>query len=89
MECITLRCKLIDGEPLSKLPDLTFAEIGRLGMQAASALAYAHSHGVLHRDVKPSNLLLDRSGEVWVTDFGLAKLTDVGELTQNGDVMAR
>ncbi len=79
--------QLIDGEPLSKLPALSFAAIARLGMQAASALAYAHSHGVLHRDVKPSNLLLDRSGEVWVTDFGLAKLSDVGELTQTGDIM--
>jgi eukaryotic-like serine/threonine-protein kinase len=79
--------QLIEGKPLSTPPDLSFQEIARIGMQAASALAYAHEHGVLHRDVKPSNLILDVNGELWVTDFGLAKLTDSSELTQDGDIM--
>jgi WD40 repeat protein/serine/threonine protein kinase len=61
--------------------------VARVGVQVAEALAYAHQHGVLHRDVKPSNLLLDNRGTVWVTDFGLAKADGSDELTSPGDIV--
>jgi serine/threonine protein kinase len=57
----------------------------RLIAQIADALEYAHEAGVVHRDVKPANLLLDGKGNVWITDFGLAHVSDTG-LTQTGDV---
>src|SRR2546425_3207690 len=47
--------------------------VARIGEQVARALHHSHRQGTLHRDVKPANLLLERSGHVWVTDFGLAK----------------
>jgi serine/threonine protein kinase len=49
------------------------AEVAELGAQVADALQHAHEHGVLHRDVKPQNIVLDRDGRPRLVDFGLAK----------------
>ncbi|HJZ55593.1 MAG TPA: serine/threonine-protein kinase, partial [Gemmataceae bacterium] len=64
-----------------------YRRVARIGLQVAEALVHAHAEGVLHRDVKPSNLLLDARGCVWVTDFGLAKMEGSEELTTPGDIV--
>ncbi|MFJ6078772.1 protein kinase [Pseudarthrobacter sp. NPDC092419] len=83
--------ELVPGQPLSSIieheqvlsPDRTLSMIA----QTARALSVAHEQGLVHRDIKPGNLLITPDGRVKVTDFGIARLADQVPLTQTGQVM--
>jgi beta-lactam-binding protein with PASTA domain/tRNA A-37 threonylcarbamoyl transferase component Bud32 len=84
--------EFVDGRPLSSIlrtagplhPDRAV----EIAADVAAALAYAHRHGVVHRDVKPGNVLITDEGTVKVTDFGIARAVNTEEsLTQTGAVM--
>jgi eukaryotic-like serine/threonine-protein kinase len=84
--------EFIEGKPLSAVlregPPLEPERIARIGAGVAAALAFAHRHGVVHRDVKPGNILITPEGDVKVTDFGIARAINTEEsLTQTGAVM--
>jgi beta-lactam-binding protein with PASTA domain/predicted Ser/Thr protein kinase len=82
----------VDGEPLSKMlrtgGPLDPHRAAEIGADIAAGLGYAHAHGVIHRDVKPGNVLVTTEGTAKVTDFGIARghNSDVS-LTQTGAVM--
>jgi predicted ATPase len=91
--------ELIEGKTLRELiadGPLSLRELLQIGSQAAEGLARAHSSGILHRDLKPDNLMVSEDGFVKILDFGLAKASDSGpepqktisrELTESGAVM--
>jgi len=82
----------IDGENLKQLLERTgplpVERVIELGIEIADALAFAHAHDLVHRDVKPQNVLIDATGSAKVTDFGIARSLDVDRgVTQTGTVM--
>ncbi len=82
----------VDGQPLSQAlrtgGPMPAGRVAQIGARVADALAYAHRHGVVHRDVKPGNVLLTDDEQVKVTDFGIARAVNTEEsLTQTGAVM--
>ena len=77
----------VDGETLAErmlrsLPAIT--EACAIAAAVASALGYAHAHGVLHRDVSPRNIMLGRDGRTWLLDFGLALVEGATRVTRPG-----
>lgn len=83
--------ELVDGptlrDVLAERGRLVVGEAASIAVQIADALTFAHEHGLVHRDVKPANVLIQRDGRVKVTDFGIAKAAADGDLTRAGSVI--
>ncbi len=80
--------EFLEGENLSKFIQqhhpLPFDVILHISKEILKGLAYAHSRGIIHRDIKPGNIMIDREGAVKITDFGLARAEDLPAITVQG-----
>jgi Protein kinase domain/PEGA domain len=83
--------KFIEGRPLDAIIEgqgaLPIAVVVAVLRATASALAYAHEQGTIHRDIKSSNILVDQEGRVFVSDFGLARAAEDSKVTPSGAVV--
>lgn len=90
-ETAYLVMELVQGEPLNtvltRLGRLSVAQVLDMLEQTGRALQVAHGAGVVHRDVKPGNILVTPTGQVKITDFGIAKAVDASPVTKTGMVM--
>jgi tRNA A-37 threonylcarbamoyl transferase component Bud32 len=71
MECVEGECL---GERMRRTPRMPVGEASRIATRVCEAIAYAHAHGVVHRDVKPDNIMCCANGDVKLTDFGIARI---------------
>src|SRR5213592_3159021 len=89
--CCYFSMKLIEGGQLDEVvrrTPMSIRQAAELITKVARTVHYAHEHGILHRDIKPGNILLDANGEPHLTDFGLARLVESeSSVTQTLDVL--
>ena len=76
----TLKARLLEGP-------LPIDQSNKIIEAVGNGLAYAHGKGILHRDVKPSNILIGRDGRIYLADFGLARIAELGASTLSGDML--
>ena len=83
--------EFLEGRELREILDegkrLPVDQVLDIVVQVALGLAYAHEHGIVHRDVKPSNIMVVRDGHVKITDFGIARMASASVRTQTGMVL--
>ena len=77
----------VDGASLKEIDDLSPEVVVEAIKDVALAVHYAHNNDVLHRDIKPDNIMLDQDGKAWILDFGLARLGESDGLTKTGDMV--
>lgn len=89
---IFIAMEFLEGTPLNEViqsKTLAPQEVVDLGVQVADAMDYAHSHGIVHRDIKPTNIILGPDGRIKITDFGIAHIEDPSatQQTQAGEIL--